>query len=754
MKSKKNKNLRRKTKKNKRRQKGGNKNKIVVKLTGGIGNRFFQIMAGYGFAEKWDMDVYVSDKHTKWNHVPEEESIKQVLLIFPNVKLLDTTYNISQISSNFDEHVKPTTDIYIDNYFQDVKYFPKNLPKLNIPVPTNNLIADINKEHLYFIHFRLGDYLSNARLSFDLTKYYIECINKINVLDKKAIYIIISNDISAATEKLKNMKESLKDAQIIYDNNISRVDSLYYMSKCKGGICTHSTFSWMGAYCIKDKNKDLIFMPKPWVKSDYPEEKAEIYPDWATIVNISELSGGSEKTIAYVINLADRKERWEQIQEDFKDSSIELERIDAIRHENGHHGCGLSFQKAIQQAKDKNLESILILEDDCFPLEGYDKRWNITKKWLDSNRDKWGVFNGGARIANGEPDDSVKLKYVLEPDIHLFQGNNIWAAHWLYINSSAYDILLAWKHDLDNGLGALDRVSGDNSKIKNLFIFPFLAIQRNGQSNTNGFFKNFNQENPWNIPRMQNILDNQLPIFNAKKILISFVDKGYEKAKERLKKSALANDITEVRQYSLDDIDNEFKEKHKDILSLPRGAGYWLWKPYLILKTLNDMSDNDILIYCDTAMEFISSIQPYVSALKESFMLFTYPDCFWVGENEYTKGDVFKALGCITDEKVIHTAQLDASHSIWKKNENSLNFVKLWLELCCDKQLLTDEPSIEPNLGGFKDHRHDQSILSCLAKLNKDKYNIHITLMATQNGNCARGEGVSPQMFNHHRERE
>jgi hypothetical protein len=166
------------------------------------------------------------------------------------------------------------------------------------------------------------------------------------------------------------------------------------------------------------------------------------------------------------------------------------------------------------------------------------------------------------------------------------------------------------------------------------------------------------------------------------------------------------------------------------------------------------MSDNDILIYCDTAMEFISSIQPYVSALKESFMLFTYPDCFWVRENEYTKGDVFKALGCITDEKVIHTAQLDASHSIWKKNENSLNFVKLWLELCCDKQLLTDEPSIEPNLGGFKDHRHDQSILSCLAKLNKDKYNINITLMATQNGNCARREGVSPQMFNHHRERE
>ena len=36
-----------------KKQKGGNKFKLVVKLTGGLGNRFFQIMAGLGFAEKW-----------------------------------------------------------------------------------------------------------------------------------------------------------------------------------------------------------------------------------------------------------------------------------------------------------------------------------------------------------------------------------------------------------------------------------------------------------------------------------------------------------------------------------------------------------------------------------------------------------------------------------------------------------------------------------------------------------------------------
>lgn len=279
----------RSTRKYKKFQKGGDKHKLIVKLQGGIGNRFFQIMAGLGFAEKWGMDVYISNNYTKWNHIPEEESIKQLLALFSNVKLLDNSYNNSNIKQ-LNENEKPNSDVYIEDYFQDIKYMPKNQPKLNILEPHENIISNINNNNLYFIHFRLGDYLSNSRLSFDLINYYKYCINKIKSNNQNAIFLIVSNDINS-TKKLVDtkLKNILKSNQYIYDTNISRIDTLYYISKCKGGICVHSTFSWMGAYCIENKDKNLIFMPKPWVKSDNSKEYANIYPEWATVIDINTL---------------------------------------------------------------------------------------------------------------------------------------------------------------------------------------------------------------------------------------------------------------------------------------------------------------------------------------------------------------------------------------------------------------------------------------------------------------------------------
>ena len=57
---------------------------------------------------------------------------------------------------------------------------------------------------------------------------------------------------------------------------------------------------------------------------------------------------GGNKTKAYVINLDKRTDRWEQIQDKFKGSSFELERVSAVEDPNAYLGCSLSFQKVIQ----------------------------------------------------------------------------------------------------------------------------------------------------------------------------------------------------------------------------------------------------------------------------------------------------------------------------------------------------------------------------------------------------------------------
>jgi hypothetical protein len=235
-------------------------------------------------------------------------------------------------------------------------------------------------------------------------------------------------------------------------------------------------------------------------------------------------------------------------------------------------------------------------------------------------------------------------------------------------------------------------------------------------------------------------------------VLINFADKGYINARQLQKDTALTiGNIDKVIEYSFDDIDDVFKERNKRILSHWRGAGYWIWKPYLILKTLLTLDDEDILVYCDSAISFVSSIYPYINALNGSFMLFSLCPNACV-EAKFTKSDVFEKLKCLDNTNITSTQQLDASHSIWKKNENSINFLREWLALCEDYHLVTDDPSIEPNFPYFYDHRHDQSIMSCLGKLNKDKYNINIVGDSSECGNEHR-DPKFPQLLWHHRNR-
>ena len=126
-----------------------------------------------------------------------------------------------------------------------------------------------------------------------------------------------------------------------------------------------------------------------------------------------------KKTDAYVINLDKATERWNQIQKDFKNTNLNLIRTSAVKHKDGCTGLLFSFKNIIRTAKENNLETVLILEDDAFPTENFNKRWSKTKKWLDENMDKWEVFNGGARIYSAE-QRKTKIFIKLNDDINIF----------------------------------------------------------------------------------------------------------------------------------------------------------------------------------------------------------------------------------------------------------------------------------------------------------------------------------------------
>lgn len=60
----------------------------------------------------------------------------------------------------------------------------------------------------------------------------------------------------------------------------------------------------------------------------------------------------------------------------------------------------------------------------------------------------------------------------------------------------------------------------------------------------------------------------------------------------------------------------DFINRNKNILERKRGAGYWLWKPYIIFQELYLAQDGDIIVYSDAKVDFIANIS-YLTRLTE-----------------------------------------------------------------------------------------------------------------------------------------
>jgi GR25 family glycosyltransferase involved in LPS biosynthesis len=172
----------------------------------------------------------------------------------------------------------------------------------------------------------------------------------------------------------------------------------------------------------------------------------------------------------YVINLKERTDRKEQIIQDFKPyKNIQLEVIEGIKHENGAQGCFLSHKKCIQLAKERDMEYIIVLEDDCYPNENLENRLNTVLEYLKTRT--WGIFLGGVnktRMENVLKKDIYKEEKILDIDL----GST---THFIIYHKSSYDFFLSLETAIIDICW--------REKINAVTIVPFLATQRSGYSN-------------------------------------------------------------------------------------------------------------------------------------------------------------------------------------------------------------------------------------------------------------------------------
>ena len=158
----------------------------------------------------------------------------------------------------------------------------------------------------------------------------------------------------------------------------------------------------------------------------------------------------------------------------------------------------------------------------------------------------------------------------------------------------------------------------------------------------------------------------------------------------------------------------DFYKENKKILDYERLCGYALWKPYVILETLKKADYGDIVVYMDCGDV---PVHKEINDVIKKYMF--YNDQYFittVNQNrEYTKRDCFVLMNC-DSEYYWNSLQMEDGFLSFKKTDFNIELVEEWMKYCSDERIITDMPNTcgLENFSEFKDHRHDQSIISLL----------------------------------------
>lgn len=213
----------------------------------------------------------------------------------------------------------------------------------------------------------------------------------------------------------------------------------------------------------------------------------------------------------------------------------------------------------------------------------------------------------------------------------------------------------------------------------------------------------------------------------CKKYLITFggPTNNYHDAVNRICSQAKEfNTFDTIIAYTEEDLknDKDFWDKNGDFLEKnKRGYGYWIWKPYIILKTLKTINEGDILLYLDCGCELNifgkDLLFDFFEKVKTKLIIGTS-----AGSNDiiFTKNDLIEFCDMRDNAKLGDPHMQTTILMILKCNTMCNLFTEFYEIASNNYNLIDDSPSITKNNKKFIEHRHDQSIFNMLVK----KYNL------------------------------
>jgi len=206
-----------------------------------------------------------------------------------------------------------------------------------------------------------------------------------------------------------------------------------------------------------------------------------------------------------IINLQKRLDRLAEFDYVNKFKLLKPTRFNAIKAKPGFIGCALSHIACIQEAKARGDKMVIVLEDDCmFVTDNWEKRLLNVLSWLETNSDKWEVFNS---IPIGTNVDRIDT--VLDRELGIVRTCGGLNTQCIIYNSNCFDKLLSMTHEYLKPLTrssemflAWDELLSRNCKMVTCIPLLTNAFSYDSDLTTNGIaheqpMKNFQQIENW-----------------------------------------------------------------------------------------------------------------------------------------------------------------------------------------------------------------------------------------------------------------
>lgn len=167
-----------------------------------------------------------------------------------------------------------------------------------------------------------------------------------------------------------------------------------------------------------------------------------------------------------------------------------------------------------------------------------------------------------------------------------------------------------------------------------------------------------------------------------------------------------------------------FWEEHADFVnSSSRGFGYWLWKPFIILRELRSLPPRTHLAYLDAGC--VLNDTPASRQRLQLYKQHALDHGAWATElvsgplsdfanQAWCKADAMAYLKATSE--IREADQVQAGILLLKNDARSIELVERWCEVATADhyRYLDDSPSLLLNHPSFIEHRHDQALFSIL----------------------------------------